>query len=42
MERSMSRANGNPVPFAVVKQRLARIYGLATQLASQAEAEKET
>ena len=41
MERSMSRANGSPVPFAVVKQRLQRIYGLATQLAALA-AEKET
>ena len=41
MERSMSRANGNPVPFAIVKQRLQRIYGLAEQLAALA-AEKET
>jgi hypothetical protein len=42
MERSMSRANGAPVPFRVVKQRLDRIYTLAHSLASQAEAEKET
>ena len=42
MERSMSRANGNPVPFAIVKQRLQRIYGLATQLAAETRAaEKE-
>ena len=40
MERSMSRANGSPVPFGVVKQRLARIYRLAAELAST-EAEKE-
>jgi hypothetical protein len=40
MERSMSRANGSPVPFGVVKQRLIRIYRLAEQLAST-EAEKE-
>jgi hypothetical protein len=44
MERNMSRANGAPVPFRVVKQRLEKIYTLAAQLkdASQAEAEKET
>ena len=42
MERNMSRANGGPVPFRVVKQRLDRIYTLAHSLASQAEAEKET
>ena len=40
MERSMSRANGSPVPFGVVKQRLARIYRLAAELAATA-AEKE-
>jgi len=43
MERNMSRANGAPVPFRVVKQRLDRIYTLATQLKQLAstEAEKE-
>ena len=42
MERNMSRANGGPVPFRVVKQRLDRIYTLATQLKDAAlAAEKE-
>jgi len=42
MERSMSRANGGIVPFRVVKQRLDRIYTLATQLKDAATAaEKE-
>ena len=32
MESSMSRANGGPVPFRVVEQRLERIYTLAKEL----------
>ena len=40
----MSRANGAPVPFRVVKQRLEKIYTLAAQLSNLAAlaAEKET
>jgi hypothetical protein len=41
MERNMSRANGAPVPFRVVKQRLDRIYTLATQLKQLASTEAE-
>jgi transposase len=43
MERNMSRANGAPVPFRVVKQRLEKVYTLAAQLKDAAlAAEKET
>jgi hypothetical protein len=38
MERSMSRAHGGVVPFALVKKRLNSVYALAAALA----AEKET
>ena len=42
MERSMSRANGGIVPFAVVKQRLEIVYALAKELKDASiEAEKE-
>ena len=41
MERSMSRANGGPVPFRVVEQRLDRIYTLAQSLGDQTPSRKE-